>query len=84
MPDLKREYILVRKGTEYYYARKHSSDPDMYVVQSSVSQVEGKDIVNRANAGSDYNKQQEEQLHAKSEPVYKPVSKPGRKRRSDT
>lgn len=53
VPRGEREYILVKHGQEYWYARKATSDVDTYIIMTRVGQQEGKDIVTAANAGSE-------------------------------
>lgn len=52
----KREFVVIKHGSSFYYARASRQDPDMYVVMTKVSQGEGKEIVARANEQSDMNR----------------------------
>lgn len=51
----KREYVVIKHGQSYYYARASRQNPDMYVILAACSQVEAKEIVGKANHGSDMN-----------------------------
>lgn len=51
----KREYVVVKHGQAYYYARASRQDPDMYVIMAKVSHGEGKEIVEKSNRASDMN-----------------------------
>lgn len=51
----KREYIVVKHGQQYYYARASKQDPDQYDIMASCTQKEAKQIVERANETSTFN-----------------------------
>ena len=53
-PSRKREYVIVRHGTTFYYARASREDDDTYVIMTDVQQKEGKEIIAKANATSNY------------------------------
>ncbi len=52
----KREYVLFKRAGMYYYARASRTDPDVYDVMAQVGEREGKMIIERANATSDFNR----------------------------
>lgn len=53
----KREFIIVKHGQDFYYARADRKDPDTYKIMVKVGEGEGREIVKKANASSDFNKE---------------------------
>ena len=56
---IKKEYVLVKKGSEYFYARLNLADTDLYLVLTSVTENEGRDIIRRANGQSEFTQESE-------------------------
>lgn len=56
LPHRRREYIIIKHGTSFYYARAHNADPDTYVIMAKVGEKEGREIVNKANSQSQMNR----------------------------
>lgn len=50
----KREYVIVRYGTQFYYARANREDDDRYDIMTPVDYNEGKMIIDKANQTSNY------------------------------
>lgn len=51
----KREYVVIKYGRSYYYARASRQNPDMYVIMIACTNAEAQEIVDKANAQSDMN-----------------------------
>ncbi len=56
----KREYILVKHGQTHMYARLMTDN--RYQVMAVVGEKEGRDIVDKANAVSEFNKEVDEKV----------------------
>jgi hypothetical protein len=54
-PLKKQEFILIKRGTQYSYAR-YDQEADLYKFMSDVQEKEGREIIQRANEQSDFNK----------------------------
>lgn len=67
--DRKREYILVRNGQQFYYARASRTDPDMYTVMANVGEQEGRMIIEKANASSEWDVQSKKPQGTSNEPL---------------
>lgn len=70
----KREYILVKHGLKYYYARADRERPELYHIMVNVGEREGMHIIEKANATSEYNEQMDAAFmpvsaHAPSKPA---------------
>lgn len=51
----KREYIVVKHGQQYYYARADRQKPDRYNIMVPCTEREATAIVEKANASSEFN-----------------------------
>lgn len=65
----KREYIVIKHGQSYYYARLHKDDADTYVIMANCSQKEAKEIAHKANMQSNFNKEVDEQWQERPEGI---------------
>ena len=56
VPRRQREYILIKHGQSYYYARTNVDDPDKYLIMANVGEKEGREIIKQANSQSTWGK----------------------------